>query len=63
MKKFIGTGVAMITPFRNGEIDFDAYGKLVEHVIAGGVDYLLPLGSTGETATLNDAEALSLIHI
>lgn len=61
MKKFIGTGVAMITPFKNGEIDFDAYGKLIEHVISGGVDYLLPLGSTGETATLNDAEARSIL--
>ena len=61
MNKFIGTGVALITPFRNGEIDFDAYGKLIEHVIEGGVDYLVPLGSTGETATLNEDEARSIL--
>lgn len=61
MKKFIGTGVALVTPFKNGEIDFEAYGKLIEHVIAGEVDYLVPLGSTGETATLNEEEARSIL--
>jgi len=61
MNKFIGTGVALVTPFLNGEIDFDAYGKLIEHVIAGDVDYLVPLGSTGETATLNETEARSIL--
>jgi len=53
---FGGTGVALITPFKNGEMDFDSYGKVVEHVIAGGVDFLVPLGSTGESATLNEDE-------
>lgn len=61
MKKFVGTGVAMVTPFKNGEIDLDAYGKLIEHVIEGGVDYLVPLGSTGETATLNEEEARKIL--
>jgi len=61
MNKFTGTGVALVTPFRNGEIDFEAYGKLIEHVIAGDVDYLVPLGSTGETATLNEDEARSIL--
>lgn len=61
MNKFSGTGVALVTPFLNGEIDFDAYGKLIEHVIAGDVDYLVPLGSTGETATLNEEEARSIL--
>ena len=61
MKKFIGTGVALVTPFLNGEIDFDAYGKLIEHVISGDIDYLVPLGSTGETATLNEEEARSIL--
>ncbi len=53
---FYGTGVALITPFKNGEIDFDAYGKIIEHVISGGVDFLVPLGSTGESATINEDE-------
>ncbi len=61
MNKFIGTGVALVTPFKNGEIDFEAYEKLIEHVIAGEVDYLVPLGSTGETATLNEQEARSIL--
>jgi len=53
---FYGTGVAIITPFKNDKIDFDAYGRVIEHVIAGGVDFLVPLGSTGESATLNEDE-------
>lgn len=61
MNKFRGTGVAMVTPFRNGEVDFDSYGKLIEHVIAGDVNYLVPLGSTGETATLNETEARTIL--
>lgn len=58
---FRGTGVALITPFLNGEIDYVAYEKVMEHVINGGVDYLVPLGSTGETATLNEKEARSIL--
>lgn len=61
MNKFRGTGVAMVTPFKNGEVDFDSYGKLIEHVIAGDVNYLVPLGSTGETATLNETEARTIL--
>lgn len=61
MKKFHGTGVALITPFKNSEVDFSGLGKIIEHVIGGGVDYLVLLGSTGETATLNDEESRSII--
>ncbi len=53
---FGGTGVALITPFKDGVIDFDAYGRVIEHVIQGEVDFLVPLGSTGESATLNEDE-------
>jgi len=49
---YTGTGVAMITPFRNNEVDYPAIEKIIEHLIAGGVGYLVVLGSTGETATL-----------
>jgi len=60
--KFTGTGVALITPFHDtGEIDFDGYEKIIEHVISGGVEYLVPLGSTGETATLNEVEARRIL--
>lgn len=59
---FKGTGVALITPFLdNTDIDFDAYERVIEYVINGGVDYLVPLGSTGETATLNEKEARQLL--
>lgn len=55
--KFCGTGVAMVTPFTpKGEIDFNALEKLVNHLIDGGVDYLVSLGTTGETATLSSQE-------
>ena len=52
-----GTGVALITPFNNdGKIDFVALGKLIVHVISGGVDFLVALGTTAETATLSHDE-------
>ncbi|HMQ08754.1 MAG TPA: 4-hydroxy-tetrahydrodipicolinate synthase [Saprospiraceae bacterium] len=60
-RKFIGTGVAMITPFNDRKVDFGALEKIIEYTIGGGVDYLVMLGSTGETATLNDAEARSIL--
>ncbi len=62
--KFRGTGVALVTPFHdNFEIDFEAYTKIIDYVTESGVDYLVPLGSTGETATLNEAEARSLLDL
>lgn len=57
MSKFLGTGVALITPFDGEEIDFESLERVIEHVIAGGVDYVVGLGSTGETATLDDSES------
>lgn len=55
---FKGTGVALITPFNDDlTIDFDAYRKIIEYVIDEDIDFLVPLGSTGETATLNEEEA------
>lgn len=61
MSKYVGTGVALITPFQNGNIDFDGLEKIINHVIEGGVDYLVMLGSTGETATLNNQEAKEIL--
>lgn len=51
--KIKGVGVALITPFNNFEVDYPALSRMVEHVIAGGVDYIVALGSTAETATLS----------
>jgi len=57
MEKLIGTGVALITPFKsNNTIDFDAIEKLIDYQIENGVDYLVVLGTTGETSTLSKKE-------
>lgn len=61
MSKFIGTGVAIVTPFINGEIDFDGLKKVVNHVISGGVDYIVALGSTGETAMMDQEESRNVL--
>jgi 4-hydroxy-tetrahydrodipicolinate synthase len=58
-----GTGVALVTPFtKNGGIDFSALGKVIDHVIQGGVDYLVTLGTTGETPTLSKEEKIAIIE-
>ena len=52
-----GTGLALITPFKKDySIDFDALSNLIEHTIAGGVEYLVALGTTGESVTLSKDE-------
>jgi 4-hydroxy-tetrahydrodipicolinate synthase len=53
---FEGIYTALITPFRDGEVDFAALGKLIERQVEGGVDGLVPCGSTGESATLSHDE-------
>lgn len=54
---FRGTGVALVTPFHvDGSIDFDSYSKLINNLIDNGVDYVVPLGTTGESATLRKEE-------
>lgn len=54
--KFRGTGVAIVTPFTNGQIDFDALERVVNHILDGGVEYLVVLGTTGESVTLSKKE-------
>jgi len=55
--KLIGTGVALITPFKtDGSVDFEALKKVVSHVVAGGVEYVVALGTTSETPTLRQSE-------
>ncbi len=65
MKKFDiqGTGVALVTPFhKQGNVDFTSYEKLIEHVINGGVDYLVCMGTTSEYPTLNNQEILACLE-
>ena len=60
-KKFKGTGVAMVTPFtKTGIIDFDALGKLISHLTKGKIEYLVLMGTTGESVTLSSAEKKEL---
>ncbi|MRX66017.1 4-hydroxy-tetrahydrodipicolinate synthase [Maribacter luteus] len=57
MNKLMGTGVALVTPFKNDlSVDTMALANIVEHCIEGGVDYLVALGTTAETATLTEEE-------
>ncbi|MBX2890763.1 MAG: 4-hydroxy-tetrahydrodipicolinate synthase [Saprospiraceae bacterium] len=55
-ERFRGTGVALVTPFKNGGVDWEDLEKIIEHVIAGGVEFLVSLGTTGESVVLSDEE-------
>src|SRR5712691_1771183 len=57
-----GAMTALITPFRGGEVDTRALDALVETQIAGGIDALVPCGSTGEAATLTHEEHLAVVR-
>jgi 4-hydroxy-tetrahydrodipicolinate synthase len=62
MKRFKGTGVAIITPFKNdSSIDFAALGRVVNHVIKGGVNFIVAMGTTGEASTLTMDEKQAVI--
>ena len=61
-QRFRGTGVALVTPFeKNGKIDWADLEKLIEHVIAGGVEFLVSLGTTGESVTLSEEEQRQIL--
>ena len=60
---FEGSTVALVTPFRNGMVDENALGQLVEFHIEQGTDALLPCGCTGEAATLNHNEQVRTIKV
>ena len=62
VKELTGTGVALVTPFHNyGTIDFTSLGKIINHVIDNDVDFLVALGTTGESVTLSKDEKLAVI--
>ena len=61
--QFSGTYTALITPFRDGEVDVSAYQALIERQIAGGVDGIVPVGTTGESATLDTDEHIEVIRL
>lgn len=57
-----GSATAMITPFTNDGVNFDALGRMIEYQIAGGTDALVILGTTGEPATMTDEEKEAVIR-
>ena len=59
-----GCGTALVTPFSaDGSVDYEAYGALVDRQVAGGVHFLVPLGTTGETPTLSDGEKTAVFQL
>ena len=60
---FKGAGVAIVTPFRNGQVDLEAYGRLVDFQLEKGIQCLVVLGTTGEASTLNEDEREAMIRL
>jgi len=63
ISKFRGTGVAVVTPFQphNGEIDYEAFGKVIDFLIEGKVEYIVAIGTTGESPVISDTERQEII--
>jgi 4-hydroxy-tetrahydrodipicolinate synthase len=62
-KTLRGTGVALVTPFKsNMEVDHDSLEKVIDFVIRGGVEYVVTLGTTGETPTIDRSEKISIAN-
>jgi 4-hydroxy-tetrahydrodipicolinate synthase len=63
INKFRGTGVAIVTPFKQSRaVDHEAYSAIIDYVIEGGVDFIVVLGTTGESATMSKLEKKALIE-
>jgi len=60
---FAGTHTALVTPFRNGAFDADAFRSLIEAQIAGGVEGIVPVGTTGESPTVTHEEHTEIIRV
>jgi 4-hydroxy-tetrahydrodipicolinate synthase len=59
-----GSGVAMITPFdEEGRVDYHAVKRVVDHIISGGIDYIVLMGTTAETATLTSEERAKVVAL
>src|SRR5688572_22171035 len=62
MTRFSGVWLPIITPFANGSIDYAAYERLLDHYVRSGVTGIIPLGTTGESPTIDEAEYETLIE-
>ena len=60
---FYGCGTALVTPFRDGLVDYEAYAAIVDRQGRAGVNFLVPLATTGETPTLSSEEKVRLLQI
>lgn len=59
-----GCGTALVTPFlADGEVDYEAYASLIDRQVDSGVDFLVPLATTGETPTLSNEEKIALLKL
>ena len=58
---FEGTYTALVTPFRDGQVDYDAYQALINRQVAAGIDGIVPVGTTGESPTVNPDEHVEII--
>ncbi|MBO7396438.1 MAG: 4-hydroxy-tetrahydrodipicolinate synthase [Bacteroidales bacterium] len=68
MRAFKGCGTALVTPFKSDEgvaahVDYEAFAATVDWQVATGMDFLVPLGTTGETPTLSDSEKLQVLEV
>ena len=61
--KLSGCGTALITPFRNGQVDYDTYVRLLDRQIKAGIHFLVPLGTTGETPCLEAEERSRILAL
>lgn len=61
--KYQGLYTAIVTPFKNGQVDYEAFKALIEAQIAGGVDGIVPMGTTGESPTVSTEEHLEVIRV
>ena len=58
-----GCGTALLTPFKGNEVDYEAFAATVDWQVTTGIDFLVPLGTTGETPTLTESEKLQVLEV
>lgn len=62
--RIYGCGTALLTPFnRDGSVDYESYARTLDRQVKAGVDFLVPLATTGETPALSNEEKLKLLHV
>ena len=63
MELFKGCGTALLTPFKGGDVDYESFAATVDWQVETGIDFLVPLGTTGETPTLTESEKLQVLEV